>query len=232
MKIIKSNVLYLRDVYLAYLIDGAQKSSPDGFPIIEKWMVADAPPEHLYQWDRRKDCKDFSKSGMSFYCVDYKLTPILNNPKNYVDKLKKYNCIIGMDASPYDNMWPIIQDHQIFLNLAITYYFGKQGLKIVPNVRLGSDRTISSLSAYPKETLISVGTNGFIHELKNREIYKRQISIIVEVLKPTGIIVYGPAPEYVFEKAIESKIPIYQYDSYNMKRYKNKKVEGKHNEGR
>ncbi len=44
---------YLRDVYLAYLIDGARRTGTDGFPIIEEWMVATEPPKEIIQWDRR-----------------------------------------------------------------------------------------------------------------------------------------------------------------------------------
>lgn len=95
---------YVRDIYLAYLINGAKRTKTDGYPIIEKWMIAEKPPMNVYQWDRRYDVREPEKSGMSFYCVDAKLVPILNNPHNYVDKLKKYQCVLGMDASPYDNM--------------------------------------------------------------------------------------------------------------------------------
>lgn len=31
---------YVRDVFLSYLINGARRTIPDGYPIIEDWMVA------------------------------------------------------------------------------------------------------------------------------------------------------------------------------------------------
>ena len=46
---------YIRDVYLAYLIDGAGRTETDGFAIIEEWMVATEPPKEIIQWDRRQD---------------------------------------------------------------------------------------------------------------------------------------------------------------------------------
>ncbi len=208
---------YIRDVFLAELIKGARRTVPDGYPIIEKWMVPEVPPEELFQWDRRMDVVDPEKAGMSFYCNDSGFIPILNNPKGYVEKLRKYYCIVGIDPSPYDNMPLVVQKSQIFNNLAITYYYGTQGLKIIPNVRLGNNETIGALSAFPKNTLIAVGTNGFTHKITNRETFKNQISIVVEVLNPSGIIVYGPASDYIFSAAIEKNIPIYQYDSYTMK---------------
>lgn len=49
--------------------------------------------------------------------------------------------------------------------------------------------------------------------------------IVVDVLHPSGIIVYGPAAEYVFEAAIKAGIPIYKYDSYTMKQNAKDKAE-------
>ena len=116
-----------------------------------------------------------------------------------------YQCIIGMDASPYDNMPLVVQKSQIYLNLGITYYYGKQGIKVIPNVRIGTEDTLSSLAAYPHNHLIAIGTNGFTRSLNNRIIFKEQVEIIVKTLQPTGILVYGPASEYIFEEAIKRK---------------------------
>jgi hypothetical protein len=213
----KSKTPYVRDVYLAYLIEGARRTESDGFPIIEEWMVATEPPKEIIQWDRRKDVIDPCNTGMSFYCSDHTFTPILGNPKAYIDKLAKYGCVIGLDASPYDNMPPWIQNSQIGLNLGITYYFGLQGIKVIPNVRLGNNSTLSSLEAYPKHTLIAIGTHGFTRRLDNRYIFAEQVQKIVETLEPSGICVYGPVSNEIFGPAILMGIPIYQYDSYTMK---------------
>ena len=207
---------YRRDVYLAYLIKDARRTKPDGFPIIEGWMVETKVPKYLVQWDKRNTVSDLENTGMSFYCVDPALTPILNHPDKYIEKLKSYQCVIGMDTSPYDNMPLVVQKSQIFLNLGITYYYGKQGIKIIPNVRIGTSDTLSSLAAYPHNHLIAIGTNGFTHSKTNRIIFRNQVTVIIKTLQPSGILVYGPASEYIFDEAIKSQIPIYQYDSYMM----------------
>ena len=213
----KSKTPYLRDVYLAYLIANARRTKTDEYPIIEEWMVATEPPKEIIQWDRRSDVIDEKSTAISFYCSDPSFQPILNNPKNYVEKLKKYQCIIGLDASPYDNMPLVVQKSQIFLNLATTYYYGSEGIKIIPNVRLGDNRTISSLEAYPRHTLIAIGTHGFIKRIDNRTIFAEQLQIVVDELEPTGICVYGPACNDLFDYARLKGIPIYQFDSYTMK---------------
>ncbi len=225
---------FVRDVFLSYLIESARRTEPDGYPIIEKWMVSDKVPDEVYQWDCRDEVKDPKKTCMSFYCKDEGFTPILNNPHNYIGKLSKYQCVIGMDASPYDNMPLVVQKSQIYTNLAITFFFGKQGLKVIPNVRVGNDDTLGMLDAIPRETLIAIGTNGFTWKKENREIFKNQLNIIVEELRPTGIIVYGQVYDFIFDYVIELGIPIYQFDSHTMKRNikakSNKKLEGESDE--
>ena len=213
----KSKTPYLRDVYMAYLIADARRTKTDEYPIIEEWMVAKNPPKEIIQWDRRKDAVRPKETGISFYCSDIGFQPILNNPKKYIDKLKQYQCVVGLDASPYDNMPIVVQKSQIFLNLACTYYFGTKGIKIIPNVRLGDNRTISSLEAYPKHTLIGIGSNGFVKRLDNRYIFADQVQKIVDELEPSGICVYGFDIDEIFAYPRLKGIPIYQYDSYTMK---------------
>ena len=215
---------YLRDVYLAYLIAGCRRTETDELPIIEAWMVASKPPKDITQWDRRSDPIIPSETAMSFYCQDPGFQPVLNNPKLYVERLKRYQCVVGLDASPYDNMPIVVQKSQIFLNLACTYFFGTQGIKVIPNVRLGDDRTLSSLEAYPKHTLIAIGTHGFTKLTENRFVFIKQIKAVVDALEPTGICVYGPASDELFGYAKSKGIQIYQYDSYTMKKDKRRKL--------
>jgi hypothetical protein len=95
---------------------------------------------------------------------------------------------------------------------------------VVPNVRLGSEETLDSLDAYPKHHLIAIGTNGFTWSLANRVIFKNQVDLVVKELAPSGILVYGPASDYIFEYAKQQGVQIYQYDSFTMKRNMQRKV--------
>lgn len=210
---------------MSFLVKGARKTKYDGYPIIEKWMVATEIPKEIIQWNCRSTCSNQSESSISFYCTDQDFQCVLINPDKYLEIFSKYQSVIGMDASPFDNMPGIIQCSQIYVNLAFTYYLGRKGYEIIPNVRLGTKRTYSSLNAYPKGTLISIGTNGFIKSKSNRKIFSDQVRLIVDKLEPSGILVYGPNIDEIFEYPREKGIPIYQYDSFIMLRNKELKNE-------
>ncbi len=227
-KSFKSKVPYLRDVYLAYLIDGAERTERYGYPIIPSEFCYDRVPGDVAQWNQRSQVRDPGHTAMSFYCKDEWFQPILNDPKAYVDKLSLYECVIGMDCSPFDNMPAYIADHQIGTNLAVTYFFGKCGLKVIPNVRISNTPgSEESLQAYPKHVLIAIGTNGFTREAANRDVFMTQVSKVVEALEPAGIIVYGPASDDIFIAPRFMGVPIHQFDSFMQRRNSaRKKKEG------
>lgn len=210
--------IYKRDVYLAKLIDGSRRTDVDGFPIIEKWMVADQLPKEIVQWNQKYNCNNIKETALSFYAEDSAFNSVISYPEKYLEIFEKYACVIGLDASPYDNMPLVVQKNQIFLNLAFTYFLGRKGIKIIPNVRLGDINTLSSLAAYPKKTLIAIGTNGFVKALYNRNVFTYELNKIVEILEPSGILVYGPTPDWLFKGIRNKGIDIYQYDSYITKR--------------
>lgn len=218
---------YVRDVFLSYLTRNAERTVPDGYPVIEDWMVAQEVPQFMLQWDCRHEIVEPSKTAMSFYCKDENFTPVLNNPHLYINKLKRYQCVVGMDASPYDNMQPVVQNSQVFTNLAITYFFGLCGLKIIPNIRLGLKGTYASLDAIPKHCIISVGTNGFIKTKENRKIFADQIKVVAEVLRPKTMLVYGKDCPEIFDYPKSLGIEVFQYDSHTMKRNLLLKKEGR-----
>lgn len=213
---------FIRDTFLARLTKGARFTKDDEYPIIEEWMVAKVPPKNIIQYDKRNTLKDADKKNytLAFYCDDKYLNGIISNIDKLLDEFSKYESIIGMDASPYDNMPLRVQQSQIYLNISSTYYAGRKGISLYPNVRLGDCRTLSSLQAYPKGTLISVGTNGFLKNFENRNLFANQLNTICDVLNPTGIIVYGPAPDDVFSYPKSLGIKIFQYDSYIQMRWR------------
>lgn len=210
--------LCARDEFMFYLTRGALLTSEDEYPILRRDMIATKIPEAMVQWDCRKEATAPEKTAMSFYCNDVEFTPILNNPHNYVEKLRKYQCIVGLDASPYDDMSITVQKSQIYTNLAVTYFFGNNGLKVVPNLRLGDNRTVGMIAAIPKECMICIGANGFTWNLANRKLFKEQVDIITYELRPTAVLVYGVEIGDVFETPRKMGIPVIFYMSHSNKR--------------
>lgn len=88
---------------------------------------------------------------------------------------------------------PLIhQKYNIFLNLSITGYFAKQGIKIIPNIRFGIDATFDDFAnAIPRNTFIALGNYGFIKTNKEKNLWFEITIRVIETIKPKGIIIYG-----------------------------------------
>lgn len=120
---------FVRDIYYAYLINGARRTKQEGYPIVEGYMVSDELPKEIFQWDQRSQVKDKSITGISFYSPDKYLNGIINNPVNYIQELSEYQVVLGMDASPYDNMPPVVQKSQIFNKSFLDLFLWKYWIK-------------------------------------------------------------------------------------------------------
>ena len=108
---------------------------------------------------------------------------------------KEYMGVAGFDLSPRFGWNLEQQKFNLLLNQLVNAYRAVNGIKILPNFRIGEPKTISSLDSYPSNTLFAAGTLGcsqgylLINStvLKAKLLYKR----------PSGILVYGMLrPEY------------------------------------
>lgn len=64
-----------------------------------------------------------------------------------------------------------------------------------------------------KHSTVAMGPHGCIKKLANRAFFEKGLAEMVKQLQPKTIIVYGAAPDYIFDKYKEKGIQIIQFDS-------------------
>ncbi|HZJ89602.1 MAG TPA: DUF4417 domain-containing protein [Bacilli bacterium] len=209
----------VRDDFQAFLVDGAEFTGPEDYPVIKEWMISDEFPEKIVPFNKIKETKNIEDYYICFYCQDVDFLRIKRNPRRYIGMLQKSKGIIGLDFSVYIDMPKIVQKKQMFDNLALTYFYGANGIKVIPNIRYGIDElTDDFLNAIPKGHLIAIGTYGFIKTVKEQNVWFEHINKIIETLEPKGIIVYGSLPKD-FKSWLElNNIKFKVYESYHSKR--------------
>lgn len=209
----------VRDDFQAFLVDGAEFSGPEDYPILEEWMISDVFPEKIVPFNKIKETKNIEDCYICFYCRDVDFLRIRKNPKQYISILQKSKGIIGLDFSVYTDMPKIVQKKQMFDNLAFTYFYGSNGIKVIPNIRYGIDElTDDFLNAIPKDTLIAIGTYGFIKTNKEQNVWFEHINKIIDVLKPKGLIVYGSLPKDFKNWLVLNNVKFKIFDSYRSSR--------------
>lgn len=209
------------DSFQAFLVDDANFTEVEEYPIIEDWMIPTIPPKQILTFNEAIAYKgDLSETYVCFYTQDPTFERVRRNPKKYIDFFKRCAGIIGFDFSIHTDMPIIKQKSQMNDNLSLTYYYGKHGIRVIPNIRCGFDDLLPEfLSSIPKNSLIAIGTYGFIKETYKKYEWFCFLDEIIRTLNPSGIIVYGTLNGELFD-SLKEKTKFYYYDSWSTRRRK------------
>lgn len=149
-----------------------------------------------------------------FFEDDYLFERLWRNPKKYLPILKQYNGVILPDFSLYRDMPLVMQLWNIYRSRAIGCWLQANGIKVIPNVRFGDNRTYHCCcDGLSKHSVIAIGTHGTMKNSLDREIYIKGLDIVIKKLQPIAIVIYGSAPESVFSKYREQGIKLIQFES-------------------
>ena len=217
----------IRDSFQAFLVEEANFTDNEEYPIIERWMIPNIPPKKIITFSEAINYHgDLSDYYVCFYAQDESFERIRRNPKKYDSFFKRCAGIIGFDFSIHTDMPIIKQKSQINDNLCLTYYYGKQGNRVIPNIRCGIDELLPEfLSSVPKHSLIAVGTYGFIKEKQQKAVWYCFIEEIIKKLEPSGIVVYGTLTKDILNDFGQST-NFYLYDSWSVRRRKGREIDG------
>ena len=111
---------------------------------------------------------------------------------------------------------PVIkQKSQMNDNLSLTYYYGKNGIPVIPNLRCGIDELFPEfISAIPKKSIVAVGTHGFIKTKPEKYEWYCFLEEVITSLEPTSIVVYGTLNDGMFD-GLKQLTKIVCYDTWS-----------------
>ena len=85
---------------------------------------------------------------------------------------------------------------------------------MIPNVRWGDERSYAfCFDGIQPGKPVAVGTHGCIRRREDRRYFRQGLEAMLERLRPSGLIVYGPAPDSLFQPCKEAGVPLHQFDS-------------------
>lgn len=205
----------VEDSFQAFLVEGANFTSIEEYPIIENWMIPNFPPKMIMPFDKALNYRgDLSDIYICTYARDCTFERVRRSPKKYLNFFKKCAGIIGFDYSVHSDMPIVKQKSQMNDNLSLSFYYAKQGIKLIPNIRYGIDELADEfLSAIPMNSLIAIGTHGFIKEIPQKAEWYCFLEKIISVLDPSSIIVYGKLSGGIF-KEFDGRCKFYYYEPW------------------
>ena len=197
-----------KDVFRSFLVNNA---TYDGFLEIPVIKPIHQLPNRLIPFSKAMKTNDYDQ-WVHFYENDCGFERVWNNPKRYLSRLKRFNGIITPDFSLYRNMPLVMQQWNTFRGKALGYWWQKQGLQVLPNVRT-SDKRSFAFSCYgvPHNAPICIGTHGCIKKRENRDFFKAGLEYVIKELNPSHIIFYGALPEEILDICATKKINVHHF---------------------
>lgn len=189
------------DSFGAFLIEGASLTSKEQYPILREDMVPDSPPLKIMPFNKALNYRgDLSDTYICTFSPDSSFERIRQHPKRYVDFFKRTAGIIGFDYSIHIDMPLVKQKEQINDNLSLTYYYGNQGIDVIPNIRCGIEELLPEfLEAIPKNRMIAIGTHGFCKEVSEMCEWRCFLERTLPEINPPAIITYGSLRGRMFD---------------------------------
>lgn len=213
------------DGFAPYLVNGAEFDGKWEIPIIKSDLIE--IPKDIVPLDKIKKISKEDKKNVfvHFYMHDIAFRRILSDVDKYIDQFKEYAGVISPDFSLYIDMPLCLQQTNVYLNRAVGYFIQSKGIKVIPNVRWGDERSYEfAFLGIEKESIYAISTVGCIRSMEEKNRFEKGLEEMINRLKPKQIIVNGTMPDYVFNDFYE-KVEFVNFECWTS-RMKKVKVNG------
>ena len=209
------NLEPVSDSFQAYLVSGAYFSKSEEYPLIPSDFISQKVPKSIMPFNKAINYHgDLSDTFICFYEPDETFERIRRTPRKYVSFFQKTAGIIGLDFSIHSDMPLVKQKSQINDNLSLTYFYGSQGIPVLPNLRCGSDELLPEfLSVIPSNSIVAIGTHGFIKTQPEKYEWYCFLEKVIDKVHPQIIVVYGTLRDPMFDNLKERARFVF-YDSW------------------
>ena len=199
-----------KDVFRAFLVKNAIYSGEFEIPSLPTSLDV---PNKLIPFSKCIGSNEYD-SWVHFYEDDACFERIWNCPNKYLPILQRFNGVITPDFSLYRDMPLAMQIWNTYRGKAIGNWLVENGIKVIPNVRWGDRRSFDfCCSGVGRNGTIAIGSHGCVKLLSDRPFFEEGLRYIVKKLAPKTVIVYGTAPDSIFEQYRKAGIRIVQFDS-------------------
>ena len=153
-------------------------------------------PDKLIGFNYAKTSKE-KNVGIHFYLDDYQFERLWNNPEDYVDILRQYDCILSPDFSLYMDMPMPMKIWNIYRSRQIGQYYQNQGIKVIPTLSWAEPETFKfCFEGIPQNSIVSISTIGVKKNKEALKIWKQGVDELIKQIKPSTILIYGGKLDY------------------------------------
>ena len=111
------------------------------FPKIKKQDIDVNKIEFLSYVNAKTDDNKNKDKTIHFFTYDWKFEKVYENAEEELEKLKQYYCLLSPDFSIFTNMPIALQIESVFKNRWCGVYWQSKGLKVIPTISWGDERS-------------------------------------------------------------------------------------------
>jgi len=141
----------------------------------------------------QNDCKG---KGVHFFLDDYQFLRTWNNPNDYIDKLRKFDCVLSPDFSTFTDYPMAMQIFNHYRKHWIGAYWQNAGIPVIPTISWSDEKSFEwCFDGEPKESVIAVSSIGTQKNPKSKDAFLFGYNKMMEELRPKKILFYGNVPK-------------------------------------
>lgn len=214
--------IIMDDGFCNHLVKDTALIGDPGIPMLVNMHNTEIPKD-MIPFEKCRTEKN-KRKYIHFYMHDKYFESVLKNPDKYLELFKQYDGIITPDCSILLGQAKCLQQASTYFNRAIGAYYQHKGIPVIPNVRWGDKDTWDyCFLGVPKNTIVAISTHGCLKSKELREIFKKGLYRMLEVLQPSDVLVHGYMPDDIFAEVLD-KAEFHRYPSV-FERIHNKEVE-------
>lgn len=157
-------------------------------------------PKELLGFDHMLASNEYHK-GVHFYLYDYMFERIWNSPRQYFDKLAKFDCVISPDFSLYTDMPIAMQIWNTYRNRLLTQMMQDYGIEVIPTIMWSTPESYDfCFDGMPKHSVLAVETVGCVKDPIAKKTWHEGMAEAMKRLEPTAIVLYGSDIGFNFGK--------------------------------
>lgn len=227
--------IHCLDIWNAFMCEQACFSA-NGIPHCP--TTATVLPSRIITWSTAKTIynraiskgkyKFYHDAFVCFYQYDDKFdgaTGIWRKSKRALRILRHFAGVITPDYSTYQDFPEPLKLYNTYRMRAIGYWFGRNGLAVINNVRWGTPESWwYCFDGLPKHSVLAIGTvGGSPRKLVDRKRFEDGLQELVKRLVPHTLIVYGSANYPCFEKLKAQGVQVVAYPSQTAEAFQRRK---------
>ena len=148
-------------------------------------------------------------SGIHFFIDDYQFERIWKDPRKYLEKLRKYQCVLTPDFSLYMDMALPVKIANVFRSRLIGQIMQEAGLTVIPTLQYaGPDTFDFCFDGIEPGGVVATSTVGVMTDEDSVAVWADGMDEAIRQLHPSTVVCYGPSIDYDWGETKTKFIPL------------------------